>query len=160
MEKEFHLRVFPLDTIKRHHSTLHFWHLQLNCGVQLQMPDLILKNGVVSIGCKWSGWKFKSNRKAYLVLDALFEQWDAKTSIEHKEKRGKKGKGKRKRRTQTKLGLKTDSITDFFVLLHPYDVAIPPNSRMAGLCMERYPVCDHPHGNNLTVSWLIKNFFL
>ena len=66
------------------------------------MPDLILKNDVVSIGCKWSGWKFKSNR-TYLVLDVLFElssempklQWNirkregrrekAKAEVENKE---------------------------------------------------------------------------
>ena len=54
---------------------------------------------------------------------------------ENEEKR-KKGKGKSKRRRHTKLGLKTDSVTDFSVLLHPYDVAIPPNTRVVGRCME------------------------
>lgn len=69
--------------------------------------DFILKNGVVFIGCKSFGWKFKLNRKIFLVLDVLFELSGEKVKIlmvrkelwgEKRRERSKKNKEKSEKR--------------------------------------------------------------
>lgn len=68
-----------------------------------------MKNSV-SLGCKLSGWKFKSNRKIYLVLDTPFE-WvirRPKSQMGHtvmgrkeQEKRGEKRQSKNGKQKQS-----------------------------------------------------------